>query len=336
MESVEITRTTSDHYQVLDGWRGLSILFVLAAHLLPLGPKYWRLNETAGPLGMCLFFTLSGFLITNFLIKKQNVLDFIIRRFFRILPLAWLYILITLLLTKSNVNQYYPLLFFYANWPPMQLTTATSHLWSLCVEMQFYVAVALLVFLLKKRGLLLLPLFCLFFTLYRVHDQVYVAINTYYRVDEILVGSILALSFNDKIGSNPRIFLRWINQWLLILLLLLSCYPDSGFMNYFRPYFAAMLVGTTLFNNSRNPISIVLNSKVLYYLASISYALYIIHGGLRYTWLGEGDGLEKYIKRPLLFVVLVFLAHLSTFYYEKKFIAVGKSLSMKLQNQSST
>ena len=40
------------HLGVLDGWRGISILLVLAAHLLPLGPKAWRLNETAGPMGM--------------------------------------------------------------------------------------------------------------------------------------------------------------------------------------------------------------------------------------------------------------------------------------------
>lgn len=334
MSSVAIAQKKSGHYQVLDGWRGLSILFVLAAHLLPLGPKSWQLNETAGPLGMCLFFTLSGFLITNFLLKKQNVLDFIIRRFFRIIPLVWLYIVIVLLLNRSNVNQYFPLLFFYANWPPMQLTIATSHLWSLCVEMQFYVAIAFLVLFFKKRGLLLLPLICLIVTLYRVHDQVYVAINTYYRVDEILAGGVLALFFNDKLGMYPKLFLGSINQWILIIFLLISCHPASGFMNYFRPYLAAMLVGSTLFRYSSNHISIILNSKVLFYLASISYALYIIHGGLRYTWLGEGEILEKYIKRPLLFIVLIFLSHLSTFYYEKKFISFGKSLSLKLQGLS--
>lgn len=335
MTSVAIAQKEADRYQVLDGWRGLSILIVLAAHLLPLGPKSWQLNETAGPLGMSLFFTLSGFLITNFLLKKQNVLDFLIRRFFRIIPLAWLYIVIVLFLTHSNINQYLAHFFFYANWPPMQLTAVTSHLWSLCVEMQFYVAIAFLVLLLKNRGLLLLPLICLMVTLYRIHDQVYVAINTYYRVDEILTGGILALSFNDKMGIYPKKFLGWINQWILIALILLSCHPESGFINYFRPYLAAMLVGSTLFRYSSNHISRLMNSKFLFYLASISYALYVIHGGLRYTWLGEGEILEKYIKRPMLFAVLVVLAHLSTFYYEKKFISFGKALSIKLQNRSS-
>lgn len=211
----------SDHYKirisVLDGWRGLSILFVLAAHLLPLGSKSWLLNDVSASLGMSLFFTLSGFLITNFLLRKDHILDFLIRRFFRIIPLVWLYVFIVLLFVPSNTNQYLAHLFFYANWLPMQLTTVTSHLWSLCVEMQFYIAIAFLVFVLKKRGLLLIPLICLAVTLYRVHDHVYVAINTYYRVDEILAGGILALIYNDKLGIYLIKLLGWINQWLLIV-----------------------------------------------------------------------------------------------------------------------
>ncbi|RZA12642.1 MAG: acyltransferase, partial [Proteobacteria bacterium] len=51
--------------EILDGWRGLSILFVMASHMLPLGPKVWELNVAAGSIGMSLFFTLSGFLITS-------------------------------------------------------------------------------------------------------------------------------------------------------------------------------------------------------------------------------------------------------------------------------
>lgn len=39
---------------VLDGWRGISVLLILAAHLLSPGPKVLQLNETAGPMGMAL------------------------------------------------------------------------------------------------------------------------------------------------------------------------------------------------------------------------------------------------------------------------------------------
>ena len=75
--------------EVLDGWRGISILCVLAAHLLPMGPKVLQMNAMFGLLGMSLFFTLSGFLITSFLLKDPPVSDFLVRRFFRILPVSY-------------------------------------------------------------------------------------------------------------------------------------------------------------------------------------------------------------------------------------------------------
>lgn len=317
-------------FQVLDGWRGLSILCVLATHLLPLGPKAWQLNSTSGPLGMALFFTLSGFLITNFLLNHANVTDFLIRRFTRIVPLAWLYIAVALTISGADTASWLAHLFFYANWPPMPLGIVTSHIWSLCVEVQFYVGIALLVALLRQRGLLLIPLICLAFTLYRVTNEVHIAINTYYRVDEILVGSVLALIYNDKLGAWSRAFLSRVNPLLVFALLVVSCHPESGFMNYPRPYLAAILVGSTLFNGGTR-MAAALDNRVLFYIAAISYALYVIHPLLAHSWLGSGEGWDKYAKRPLLFAALFALAHVSTYYYEHKWMAYGKRLAKRLR-----
>ena len=143
----------------LDGWRGLSILLVLAAHLLPLGPKAWHLNFASGVLGMSIFFTLSGFLITNFLLHRPSVVDFLIRRLFRIIPLAWLYLVIALSIAHAPTESWLAHFFFYANWPPMDFVNITSHFWSLCVEVQFYVGIAILFLLLRRRGLMLIPFF---------------------------------------------------------------------------------------------------------------------------------------------------------------------------------
>lgn len=331
---IAVRKTTADDYfDVLDGWRGLSILFVLAAHLLPLGPKVWRLNETAGPMGMSIFFTLSGFLIANFLIHRPNIHDFIIRRFFRIIPLAWLYLAIALPFLGAGMDSYLPHLFFYGNWPiegatSLSFVAGTSHFWSLCVEMQFYVGIAFLVWLLKDRAFLLIPLLCVFVTLYRINDGVLIAINTYYRLDEILVGVIVALVYNQKFGELlPRLF-KWVNPFYVIVIWIVSCHPDSGFMNYLRPYLAATVVASTLYNPSPS-IAKFLNLKVLVYLASVSYALYVIHPLLNHTWLGYGETIEKYAKRPLYFVILFLLAHISTFYYEKHWISFAKSLTRK-------
>ncbi|OUR71052.1 acyltransferase [Methylophaga sp. 41_12_T18] len=323
------TSVSNSHLTVLDGWRGLSILFVLAGHLLPLGPKYLYLNEAFARMGMALFFILSGFLITRFLIFKPNIIHFIIRRFFRIIPLAWLYIVLSLLLTPMGSETYIAQLFFYANYPPFYLTDTTAHLWSLSVEMQFYVGIALLVGMLGKRGLYFLPVLCVIITLLRLQNDVHISIITYYRVDEILAGCCLALMYEGWVGRNwPTIF-KYVNQpmfFLFLILLFFSCHKVGGDLAYFRPYFAALLIGSTLFNLTAS-ITLKLNNKVLFYIAAISYSLYVIHPLLEHSWLGSGDTVEKYSKRILLFLVLLITSHISTFYYEKYWISFAKKLT---------
>jgi len=316
-----------NRFLVLDGWRGISILMVLAAHLLPLGPQSWQLNATAGPLGMALFFTLSGFLITHSLYGNPSVKIFIIRRVFRIVPLAWLYFAISFLFIPTNTESMKALLFFYANWPPMDFTLITTHIWSLCVEMQFYLGIAVIVLLIGKKGLGLIPVLCLCITLNRIHADVTIAVNTYYRVDEILIGGVLALFYNSPKTYIVHVLER-LNPLYILLLLVISCHPESGFLGYLRPYFAALLVAVTLYNSQSN-LTKVLLIKPLSYLAVISYALYVIHPILNHGWLGEGDSIEKYLKRPFLFIILFLLAHMSTFYYEKHWITWAKRITTK-------
>ena len=204
--------------QVLDGWRGISILLVLAGHLFPLGPQIWLLNGSIASSGMAIFFILSGFLITSILLKDQNIAYFLTRRFLRIVPLAWLAIFITLIVTSAPLSTYLPHLLFYANWPPMALTEPTGHLWSLCVEVQFYILIALLIITFKQRAFFILPLLCVAITAYRFGNHVEMAINTYYRLDEILAGLYLAIIYHRPAGRlvstisqlNPVYLFRYL------------------------------------------------------------------------------------------------------------------------------
>lgn len=320
----------TSRFQVLDGWRGVSILFVLAGHLLPLGPQSWQMNAAVAGAGMALFFILSGFLITNMLLRDQNIGHFLIKRFLRIVPLAWLCLLITLILTSANKELFIPHLLFYANWEPIALTAETSHYWSLCVEVQFYILIAILVSVFKSRAIMFLPILCVAVTANRYFNGVEMAINTYYRLDEILAGCILALLYNY--ADSVKRFISLLNPIYMLPLLVLSAHPDGGVMNYLRPYIAMLLIGSTLFN-----IKLVwghrwLTNSILAYIATISYALYVIHGGLEHTWLGDGEKIIKYVKRPLLFVATFLLAHLSTFYFEKYWINLGKKLTSRPNN----
>ncbi len=330
LNSESRTIKTNDHLDVLDGWRGISILFVLAAHLLPLGPKELHLNVSAGVLGMVVFFVLSGFLITSVLIKKSAIPDFLLRRFFRIIPLAWLYLLLTLAIAEAPMDTWIAHFLFYANWPPKHLIPLTDHMWSLCVEVEFYFGVAALVAVLGKRGLVILPILSLLFTALRVSHEVHVSSITYYRIDEILAGCTLALIYHGRFGTTVLRLIKKMPQWPLLGLFVLSCLEQGEGLNYLRPYAAATLIGATIMN-PHTRFAAYLNHKALAYLAAISFALYVIHPLLAGSWFGSGETLEKYAKRPLLFAVLFVLAHLSTFYYEHRWIALGKKLGERFR-----
>src|SRR5207244_2802011 len=97
------------------------------------------------------------------------------------------------------------------------------------------------------RGLLLLVPLCLAVTAYRVANGAEIAIVTWYRIDEILGGAILALTHAGKLGGWPAKVVSHGNVYVVLALFAISCHPATGFANYLRPYLAAMLVGTTLY-----------------------------------------------------------------------------------------
>lgn len=136
----------------LDGWRALSIIFVLGYHsrVVTGFPKTmvsifnWLFD---GDLGVRIFFVISGFIITYLLLQEFNrngsinLRNFYIRRALRILPVYYVYILVVFLLQKFTpwhqslsawiANLTFTTNFFGSSW-------TTGHLWSIAVEEQFY------------------------------------------------------------------------------------------------------------------------------------------------------------------------------------------------------
>ncbi len=318
---------------VLDGWRGISILCVLAGHMLPIGPKVLQFNDMIATTGMSLFFILSGFLIISMLLRNTNVASFIVRRVFRIVPLAWAFLIIFLTFNGADWEQWQANLLFYANLRPDYLLDNSNHFWSLCVEMQFYAAIALAVALAGRWGLVLVPIACLAVTATRIANGVPVATITWFRIDEILAGGCLALAFGSAQVSNAAANLPAFTPFLLVPLLLASCHPALGSLNYARPYFAALLIGSTILR-PKDALQRLLCGRTLAYLAQISFALYVIHPVTYAGWMGQGDVLVRYTKRIGSFILSFLFAHISTKYYEKYWIRFGHRLAARIDNNS--
>lgn len=314
---------------ILDGWRAVSILSVLAGHWFPLGPGSWQLNAAFATSGMALFFCLSGFLITQLLLRDQRVGAFLIRRLARIVPLAWAGML-ALALIPANLPYLAENLGFIANLPPIHLLQGGNHLWSLCVEVQFYAAVALIVLVAGRRGLYALPLLALVVTGLRIMAGESHSIVTWHRVDEILAGATLALVANVHRPGEVTVRLPTWTPLALWVLLLASAHPELHALQYARPYIAALTIGTSLYV-APEWLRRIWTGAAARYVAEISYALYVVHGILSITWLGGEDAtkVERYVRRPLLVLATWAVAHVSTFYYERRFIALGKKLTSR-------
>ncbi|MEO8243730.1 MAG: acyltransferase [bacterium] len=314
------------HIPELDGIRAMSILLVLATHLLPVGPARFHLNSMTGLMGMSLFFCLSGFLITRFLFERPDVRTFLTRRIARIYPLLAVYAILVPGLALSRWDASVGIVFGYINYDDPLLFKGTSHFWSICVELHFYLGIGLAVLLMGRRGFWLVPLCALLVLLLRIDDGAYQSIRTHLRIDEILSGSLLALIWLHRQHPLAEAFRRILATGFLPLLLLwlLSCHEIGGPVQYARPYLAMGVVGSIIFM-PEGFIRQICRNGVLKYLAGISYALYVWHPMTAMGWLGTGGGWERYlIKRPISFALTFLLAHISTNTLETYFIRLAR------------
>jgi peptidoglycan/LPS O-acetylase OafA/YrhL len=307
---------------VLDGLRAISILLVLAAHMLPLGPKVLQLNSTAGPMGMSLFFSLSGFLIASTLIGNPNIYEFIVRRLTRIVPLAYAYLFFVFTIMSFDPDKLFWTAAFLANYSPAHLNGYNAHFWSLCVEIHFYLAIALAVLIGGQRAVWLVWPACLAITALRVTSGAYIEIPTHLRADEILVGACVATLYRP--AWKGRMPFPSVLVGLAAVLWFASASPYTEWCQYLRPYATALLLACVL-SHDDTCLARILASRVMRYVAAISYALYVLHPLTVLGWWNQGGVLERYLlKRPISFLVTFIAAHISTFYWERFWLDAGR------------
>ncbi|MEW6401330.1 MAG: acyltransferase [Chloroflexota bacterium] len=152
----------------LDGLRAIAFLLVFALHT-----EYLQI----GWVGVQLFFVLSGFLITDILLKMKDslpvgkyFLNFYGRRFLRIFPLYYIYLLLMTVLTgwfisigfrpilmkvfQDQVGYAYLYVYdFFSALESFKGSWFLDHLWSLSIEEQFYIVWPLLILLTPEKAL---------------------------------------------------------------------------------------------------------------------------------------------------------------------------------------
>jgi peptidoglycan/LPS O-acetylase OafA/YrhL len=138
---------SGDRVAGLDVLRGIAILLVILRHAVP------DVFAGAGVVGVVVFFTLSGYLITGVLARELGATGtvgyrrFYLRRARRLLPalvaLAVVFAVVTLVFDPLGDRDRLPattavLLTFTGNLPVADVSAATFHAWTLATEEQFY------------------------------------------------------------------------------------------------------------------------------------------------------------------------------------------------------
>ncbi len=289
------------HLPALDGLRAIAVLLVILGHL--------ELPFISPDLGVCIFFVLSGFLITHLLIKEADangavsLKRFYARRALRIFPAYYAYLMFTFVLDTALgdlrwIGLVAPALTYTVNYYNAlhgHPVTSVAHLWSLSLEEQFYLFWPGIFVLLAPRGRRALATFLLasisavlcyrsfaWFGLHTGTAYVYNAFET--RFDNLAVGCLIA------VGARTALMRQWIDtgaaRWWLPLpviaaLSFVRFHTSEGF--HYGPGFTleALLIGAIILQcvvlSSAGPWS-ALNIPFVRYIGRLSYSLYLYHG----------------------------------------------------------
>jgi peptidoglycan/LPS O-acetylase OafA/YrhL len=354
-------------YKQLEGLRALAVLSVMISHWVfidfvkKLSLGFWGVN---------LFFVLSGFLISENLLKQigkkkpgeQILKQFYLKRILRIFPAYYFVMIIAFIINLDNARQLalynftYTLNFYNAF--SGDIGHALSHIWSLCVEEQFYLIWPLLLLIIrpKHHQVLIVSTImgAIFFRLllYSFNVPNYNIQN--YRMmpgcmDALGLGALLAY-----LKLNHIVFLRkGLKLFIVPLLSFLGfLFIEFGgkhlvvseiFERFFVSVCSFFLIGIAVFNFN-NWFGKFLEYKFIQYLGKISYGLYLYHliissileSNFKYFWenirrsLPAVLGYNSYIvSAPFYFLITVLVASLSYFMIEKPFLVLKSKLEIK-------
>jgi peptidoglycan/LPS O-acetylase OafA/YrhL len=302
--SVKPTSDSSTLY-AFDFVRANAILFVLIGHWLALQYRYelWGHPVTIHPVGMGLFFFISGYLIFRTLSVSPRISLFFFRRLLRISPSV---IVISVALTVAAAWSAYrsgaPLPDTYSLSKLAQSITFTGDLfgnlniycidfWSLHTETRFYILIGLCYFFFRSRSALglagaILALYVAgVLALHRVdagHSFGGIAHN-FFCIGYILFGVWYYL-YDEKKISLPAMIAMSALTWLTMKCYGLFLLHRSLVLELWDNHFIGVVLAIVLVRMNR----ILRPNAFFTFVAAISYPLYLLHhvALLRYGTLG--------------------------------------------------
>lgn len=311
----------------IDSLRAVAVSLVILFH-------YELFNVKGGFIGVDVFFVISGYLITNLIIKdvdenKFSLLKFYLRRIRRIIPALYSTILAVVVLgyfilspehfdriSKSGVSAAaaYSNFFFWSEagyFDHHKYFKPLLHTWSLSVELQFYIFWPIIIFIIYNyfKKITLPFVIIIFFislflsTVYSDRTSGYFYF-TFFRLFEFAIGSIVFLIQDKiKIKSNDLFF------FIGVSIILISSFIFSEKSTFPGSNALIPCIGTFLVLISAGNLKLfkkLFINKISIFTGKISYSLYLVHWPLivlyKYIKLEPLDDFEKIL---LIFITII-------------------------------
>jgi peptidoglycan/LPS O-acetylase OafA/YrhL len=338
----------------LDGWRAVAILSVIFYHSTLLKAGFFTTSWLwhYGHRGVDVFFAISGLLITTKLLEEEKATStislrrFYLRRAFRILPPALVYLLAVGLLASMgwilvSDGEIFSALFFSRNYsrvfhidrlphPPW----FTQHFWSLSIEEHFYLLLPAL--LLFTRGKLRIACLAVISGLVIAHRYlelqhrtwITIQFHTDIRLDGLLIPALFAvLSHSEVYGERFNALIRKFHLVFLLGFLVFVQWPHNQSIQ--ATAIALVLPGIVL-GTVLQPKSLwtrILEWSPLRWIGRISYSLYLwqqLFFTERFLYFHPLGRLEAW---PFNLYLTFMLATLSYYVVERPLIRLGHRLT---------
>jgi peptidoglycan/LPS O-acetylase OafA/YrhL len=294
----------------VQGLRAIAVMLVALNHA---GVKFLQ----GGYVGVDVFFVISGFLITGFLLRRHAqsgrvpFSQFYAARARRILPAATLTIVATVIASWHWLNYVRAVsvfhdaiwsAFFAANIHFSQIGTdyfaqdappsPLQHFWTLAVEEQFYIVwpalLAVLLIATRRRRSLLIPAtacLCLASLIYCIRETETAQVGAYFstiaRAWELGLGALIAMLASDlgRLPAGLRALMTWVGIGAIILAGV-TFSADTQFPGYavLLPVLGSALVLVGgLGGAPRLGVGAILRYQPFQFVGDTSYAFYLWH-----------------------------------------------------------
>jgi peptidoglycan/LPS O-acetylase OafA/YrhL len=323
----------------LQALRGISVVLVVLFHI---GAPFF----TNGWIGVDIFFVISGFLMWHLYadkISEGQLREFYVKRLKRLLPALSVLILSSslifyfILLPNERhlfINEIFSASFAFSNlyyWAEVQYFSSSQlrpllNLWSIALELQFYLIFPILVILLKKSTLRFISILLLSVATF-IGLGLYSFQTSFFtlpgRLWEFLLGMFVAHLKPRQIRESKRF---WMFKYFLVAVVILSTLvpKDDKFKMLVQiaiAFFSALYIMLGF-----NGISTGVLVRSLSKIGDYSYSIYLIHFPLfillGYTEFGGNPiKFESIFSAVLFFPVLILASWLmKEFVEDSKFL----------------